>query len=48
MVFSAATISVVAAIVSTGNRMDDNDDDDDFSCKFAPGNKEKHVFVIIV
>ena len=39
------------SIVSTGNRMDDNDDDDvddDFSCKFAPGNKEKHVFVIIV
>ena len=45
MVFSAATISVVAAIVSTGNRMDD--DDNDFSCKSAPG-KDKHVFVIIV
>ena len=47
MVFSAATISVVAAIVSTGNRMDDDDDDDDFSCKFAPG-KDKHVFVIVI
>lgn len=46
MVFSAATISVVAAIVSTGNRMDD--DDNDFSSKTAPGNTDKHVFVIIV